>query len=258
MVKYELQYYNQQQLWNAYDGNRRELLRAQETIQQIPDEVTTVLDIGCGNGILTNRINREVVVGMDFANIPLRNVTKHAVCASVEKLPFKPGVFDLILITEVLEHLPEHVYVQALDEIVRLDAKYILISVPFNEDFDIDVCKCDVCETTFHPSHHCRSFDDMWYADKFPGYEACQVSYSTIMTTKNHAIARLKRQHGVYTENKLVCCPLCGGNARPPNYFLNYLFKGITLTDIILKTVLNIKRPYHQLVLMTKRQVPTE
>ena len=256
-MEHELQYYNQQQLWEGYLGNSRELARARETVRHIPNDVKTVLDIGCGNGVLTNMIDRDFVVGMDFANVPLRNVTKHAVCASIDEMPFKPDTFDLILVTEVLEHLPESIYLRALDEIARLHAKYLLISVPFDENLNVDVCKCDRCEHTFHPSHHCRTFTDDWYTAQFPGYTVTSVSYTSTMTTKNHTIARLKRQFDVYTDHDLVCCPICGGPTRSSNPYLKYAFKGLTLADIMVKHITGIKRPYHQIVLMTRQPMST-
>ena len=250
-TQYELQYYNQQQLWDGYIGNQREYARAIETTRHIPADVKTVLDIGCGNGVLTNIIDRDVVVGMDFADVPLRNVTKHAVCASIEHIPFKPGTFDLILVTEVLEHLSEQSYIQALNEINQLRAKYILISVPFDENLDIDICKCNECDTTFHPSHHCRSFLQDWYTRQFLGYDAMVVSYTSMIPTKNTTIAQLKRQFNVYTDNELVRCPACGGRAQLSNWWLKYAFKGLTLMDIVTKYMMGLQqKPYHQIVLL--------
>ena len=46
----ELKYYNQKGVWDAYSKNTNEIARAREVVSCIPDDVKTVLDIGCGNG----------------------------------------------------------------------------------------------------------------------------------------------------------------------------------------------------------------
>jgi SAM-dependent methyltransferase len=52
----------------------------------------------------------------------------HSVEGSVLHLPYPDGAFDLILCTEVLEHLPDPG--QVLDELLRVTRRYLLLSVP--------------------------------------------------------------------------------------------------------------------------------
>ena len=47
---------------------------------------------------------------------------------SVYELPYKDNSFDLVICTEVLEHLEEPA--KALKEILRVSKKYLIISVP--------------------------------------------------------------------------------------------------------------------------------
>lgn len=249
-----LHYYNQQQIWDGYAKNTQEVTRAKETVKCIPDDVRTVLDIGCGNGLLTNMVNRNLVVGMDFAATPLKSLLTHAVCGSVVTLPFKPRAFDLVLITEVLEHLPEPSYFQALREIGLLDAKYLLISVPYDEDLDTNVCKCATCGNLFHPSLHCRTFRDDWYIDAFPGYSPLKTRYMTPVSPRGPVVARLKQELGVYTDNRLASCPVCGGRAERSNRMLMYLYYGIRAMEIAANRVLRVRKPYHQIVLLEQRK----
>ena len=79
-------------------------------------------------------IKKPFVVGLDFAKIPLTQVETNAVQASIDRLPTKSKKFNLIILTEVLEHLDDEIYIKAIEEIKRLKGNYLLITVPFDEN----------------------------------------------------------------------------------------------------------------------------
>ena len=249
----ELKHYNQKEVWEIYAENTTEIARAKETVTYIPDEVASVLDIGCGNGIITNLIDREVVIGMDFADLPLRNVKKDAIRASIDSLPFKEGTFDLVLMTEVLEHLPNRVYRKALREIGRLQAKYLLISIPFEENLEANQCKCGSCGSIFHPAHHYRTFNEDWFVEEFPDYDAMLVRYTTYKTAPNPHLVRLRHRCRTYSGYRNASCPECGGRAAQPRIILRYAFGALDLLDKKVKESFRITRPCHQVVLLMRR-----
>jgi SAM-dependent methyltransferase len=82
-----------------------------------------VLENGCGVGEYLERLNRDarMAVGIDveyprLLEAKLKN--DRLVCAAGEHLPFKPGLFDLVLSNEVIEHVRDDS--QALEECVRV------------------------------------------------------------------------------------------------------------------------------------------
>jgi len=104
-------------------------------------KVDSILDVGCGEGftlnrLMTNKIGSKwegieyskdaIVLGKKF--YPEVKIKQ----ASIYNLPYEDNSFDLVLCTEVLEHLenPD----RALKELVRVSNKYLVISVP-NEPF---------------------------------------------------------------------------------------------------------------------------
>lgn len=102
-----------------------------------PLDVKNVLDAGCGEGFVLNllyqyKIGRELE-GVEFAdeaiNIgkkihPYLNLKR----GSIYALRSSDRYYDIVLCTEVLEHLEEPE--KALKEIERVAKKYVLITVP--------------------------------------------------------------------------------------------------------------------------------
>jgi ubiquinone/menaquinone biosynthesis C-methylase UbiE len=99
----------------------------------------SVLDVGCGEGVLTeqwaDRIVPGRIVGIDLEDPKLAaewadrqrpNLTFATM--EVERLEFGDSEFDLVAATEVLEHVtaPE----RALAEMSRVARRHLLVSVP--------------------------------------------------------------------------------------------------------------------------------
>ncbi len=106
-----------------------------------PLSPSSILDAGCGEGfslnkIIENKIGKNVegieyskeaiALGKNlFPNIKIKQ-------GSIYNLPYKDNSFDLVVCTEVLEHLENPN--RAVSEIVRVSKKYLALSVP-NEPF---------------------------------------------------------------------------------------------------------------------------
>src|ERR1700682_485225 len=86
----------------------KEAGRIRQTIELIPNEVKSVLDAGCGDGrVLASRARGYHVVGVDVSyNALSREANRRRVVGVLTALPFSDGAFDLVLISEVIEHIP--------------------------------------------------------------------------------------------------------------------------------------------------------
>ena len=96
----------------------------------------TLLDVGCAEGyyikILTDNRSNCIAVGLDIAKNYLlkakKNVTKSLlVLGDAHHLPFKDKAFDLVLCSELLEHVVDQEAV--LKELLRVSGNYVLLTV---------------------------------------------------------------------------------------------------------------------------------
>lgn len=105
----------------------------------------TVLEVGCGEGYvlahLSDRLPDCRFVGCDVRPEALKYARR--ICRSERvlllegtayRLPFADGSFDLVLATEVLEHLqwPD----AALAELRRVSTRWVLVTVPLEPIFE--------------------------------------------------------------------------------------------------------------------------
>ena len=108
-----------------------------------------ILDIGCGSGRHTGAVYRlkgVQVTGADLNPNDLNEARQrlhlhdrlgehgggrwNLAAADVTALPFSEGCFDLVICSEVLEHIPDHA--AAMNEIIRVlkPGKTLIVSVP--------------------------------------------------------------------------------------------------------------------------------
>jgi SAM-dependent methyltransferase len=126
-----------------------------------PQSLNSVLDVGCGDGKITRSIadlagNR--LIGLDFSHEALSRTGLTAVLGETSRIPFQSDSFDLVLTTDLLEHLPEAVEEKALQEIFRVARKWAMIAVPFNENLLLGSTRCAGCGKTYHVNWHQRCY----------------------------------------------------------------------------------------------------
>lgn len=110
---------------------------ALESIVPSADDVTTVLEIGCGAGYSMQRI-RKLFPHADITASDVdpklveeaarRNPDVRFLTESIYQMSHNDASFDLVICLEVLEHL-EHP-LEAMQELRRVTKRYCLISVP--------------------------------------------------------------------------------------------------------------------------------
>lgn len=120
---------------------RRLMAGFERTLDELFTQATprSVLDVGCGEGVLSQRWAARVspgrVTGIDLPDPKLAAEWAQRQAPNLEfavmpaeQLEFGENQFDLVAATEVLEHVPEPDRV--LSEMARVSRGHLLVSVP--------------------------------------------------------------------------------------------------------------------------------
>jgi SAM-dependent methyltransferase len=143
-------------------GGRHEFLAG-----QIKADLS-VLNIGIGRGTLERMlVARGVAVNcLDPSSRTVEKVAPVlgprgvARVGHAENIPWPEGQFDVVIMTEVLEHIDNYTIDQALDEVARVlkPSGYLLGTVPADEKLEASVIVCPKCGDRFHRWGHEQSF----------------------------------------------------------------------------------------------------
>jgi SAM-dependent methyltransferase len=215
-----LRYYDQAQLWGHDELSAMERERVAATLSAIPSGVEAVLDVGCGDGRLTNRlaVRHERVVGVDISPEALRHVEVETHVAPVTALPFADRSFDLVLCTEVLEHLEDDELACALDELGRVAGRFVLLSVPFEESLSNAEGRCPSCRATFHVFRHHQHFDGARLPRLLPDFALVNRTTfgPTFIPARRLDVWVQHRLLGSWHASPAAVCPRCGHRGSEP------------------------------------------
>jgi len=140
--------------------SEKEIIRIDETIDMIPPWVSSILEVGCGDGRVSKKAHNNCnLTGIDIESIRIKLYPGNKLIGNISNLPIKSKRFDMVLACEVLEHLDNETMLLAIDEIQRIAKRYILITVPFKETLSAQWHKCSKCGHIFHGWGHLRQFD---------------------------------------------------------------------------------------------------
>lgn len=217
--------YENPALWapERYLGNPAELGRFTTTLELIPGDAASLLDVGAGNGaflsLLESRRPGLALAGHERAQaaIDLKVCQAPIGHGSAESLPYADRSWDVVSALEVIEHLPFGVYEQVLGELQRVAARFLVVSVPFRES-RLRV-RCPYCGCEFNPHYHMRRYDEAAIRSLFDRFECTE--FRTVDTrvpilsgVLRPAFRWVRRQRGFYPPDSI--CPQCGYRAEPP------------------------------------------
>ncbi len=106
--------------------------------RELNKEIRTILDVGCGKGLVGRFITRSgkyFTVGAEIYGPDLREARQNHthsdfVQCDVRSLPFKRGSYDVVLCIEVLEHVDKEEGLKLLKDMEEIAVKKIILSTP--------------------------------------------------------------------------------------------------------------------------------
>ena len=110
---------------SAYADPKMDFIRAHALL------TGSILDLGCGNGIFTQRLSRDgaIVTGLDLSPYLLnQNPHDRLTCGDAALLPFRDTSFDLVFEANLLHHVSDASAVIA--EMHRVSRKYVVLLEP--------------------------------------------------------------------------------------------------------------------------------
>lgn len=185
---------------NKLWGSIREFTLAERITRRVRKrDIIALADVGCGDGFLLYSILKERkgikrVYGIDFSKTRLNRVSGiskkiKTVKADATSLPFENDFFDVVICSEVLEHIKD--YKNVVRELLRVAKRQMIITVP--NDQELMRTLCPKCKTYHYLAGHINSFD----AGKL---KAALISGSASKKIK----IRFEKFHTVYTYNRLT------------------------------------------------------
>jgi len=203
--------YDRDGIWGNVPDTYQELVR-RDILAVIPAECGSVLDVGCGDGYITNALPAGMrVVGLDVGEASLRHVKRERSVGLVTALPFADGEFDLVMANDVIEHIPDADFAAACAELRRVARRWVLLTVPLMERLEAGMTACPACGTVYHVNHHQRRFDvgeavallgDGWVPDTV-------VFSGTVMGPAERATRLLRARSGRAGAWEHSRCPAC-------------------------------------------------
>lgn len=178
-------------------------------VQQKADKV---LDIGFGDGYFFKQLAKNKDrIQMFGADISAQNIKKtyeelsrQRVVAdirlgSIDNLPFQDGFFDVVVASEVIEHLADETLYEGIKEVSRVLAANgrFIVTVPYQEDMQEQVCFCPKCKSSFHRYGHKQYFDEdrlsAVFEPFFSSIEIKKVKFLNLRTTSDSISKSLER-----------------------------------------------------------------
>lgn len=234
--------------------------KIQKIFEIIPEDVTNILDVGCGNGVITNALDSSYeVTAVDRSENALSFVKTKKVKASSDNIPLKDSEFSMVFSSELLEHLDDQTLTKTISEFKRLTNKYIFITVPNAENPDKLSIKCPKCGYIFNSPNHLRSFKKNDFSKLFSEFEILtSFAYGNKIRYYNKTILNIKKKitpshswipyYWVPKDKRNKNCPSC-----EHQFSYEYKFNPISTSLDILNALISPKKLYWLFILMKKK-----
>lgn len=91
-----------------------------------------ILEVGSGSYGIAPYL-KEQITGVDTSFDEPEHPLLKQVKSSGEKIPFKDSEFDVVILSDVLEHIPKSKRTDVLNEAIRVTKKMVIVSGPFGK-----------------------------------------------------------------------------------------------------------------------------
>lgn len=196
---------NQEKIWRHFQGAGSESFAAshprlsylaKRAKKWAGNRGGRVLNIGVGDGYF--EVN-AIAAGLDVTSLDPDAEAISKICDKgmrgvvgiIESLPFDAGEFDVVVASEVLEHLSAAQRAAGLSEIARVlkPGGLLIGTVPYDEDLKLNETVCPCCGAIFHRWGHQASFKlDSMRNELEPHFQVVEVRRTAFVSYADRGI----------------------------------------------------------------------
>lgn len=185
--------------------------RSEAILALWPAGARTAADVGCGRGEIVQALRAH---GVRATGLDISRDAAPAAQANLTALPLKTGAVDLVLACEVLEHMPAQDLPRAVQELGRVARRWVVVTVPLDEQLDLEQSTCAQCHGRFNSSGHLRIVrrEDVlgWFAGWTLAAEQAVGVRKRIWGPAARLLATLQGDRNLSWEEGGALCPMCG------------------------------------------------
>ncbi|MEP0860147.1 MAG: class I SAM-dependent methyltransferase [Ignavibacterium sp.] len=171
-------------------------------ISQVPKNVKTILDVGCGSGWVAKEFLKKnvEVISLDISKSNPQKVKElypsqnhYQIVADSFKLPFGSNSIDCVIASEIIEHVVEpKLFLEELFRIVSRDGR-LIISTPYKEK--IRYVLCIHCNKKTPVNAHLYSFDenilrDLYNRDDLKKFSSVIFGNKALIHLRTHIVLK--------------------------------------------------------------------
>lgn len=204
-----------------FRSGQRERERIADLLALIPASGDRALDAGAWDGHLAILLaaRYQEVVALDLNPPDIHHPRIQPVQGDVTALPYPGDSFDLVLCTEVLEHVPPDRLPPAAAELTRVARRDVVIGVPYRQDLRLGRTTCAACGRRNPPWGHVNSFTTERVRDLFPNLRMTGSSLVGRQDNRTNALAAsvtdlAGNPYGAYGHEQV--CLSCGADLVRP------------------------------------------
>ncbi len=176
-----------------------------QILSLIPSATSSILDAGCGGGSLMIRLaaaGEYALHGIDVSEPGIEHLVKNlrmsAEAGSITDMPqFADDQFDLVICSEVLEHLDDQQVETAVSEIFRVAKRNVILTCPYREKLGYHALLCQDCGAEYHICGHIRRVEDSFWRDILrPHSNEIKITTSGVRPLRSARFSRWLRTRG--------------------------------------------------------------
>ncbi len=145
----------------------------------IPKKGKTALDVGARDGYLsvalTNYFDSVTALDLEKPSVIHRKVLP--LKGDITSLEFRDNSFDLVLCSEVLEHISPSLVGQACFELGRVTKEFLIIGVPYKQDLRVGRVTCYTCGQANPRWGHVNTFNEQSLKELFLPMRSEKISF---------------------------------------------------------------------------------